>query len=109
MVGEFARRPPTYRSECLFNKNLSSCKLVHFQKWGAALFTVFVKGAGFSYRDPPRAKKGRIGIVRWEQQMAAQKTRTLEQRKGAAPNRKRAQKRGSQRMMRVKNIARRYG
>jgi hypothetical protein len=41
--------------------------------------------------------------------MAAQKTRTLEQRKGAAPNLKSAQKRGRQRMMRVKNIATRYG
>src|SRR6266436_4600176 len=47
MVGEFARRPPTYRSECLFNKNLPSCEFVHFQNWGAALFTVFVKGAVF--------------------------------------------------------------
>ena len=61
---------------------------------GAASFTVFVKGAGFSSRDPPRAKEGRIGIVRWEQRMAAQKTRTLEQRKGAAPKLKSTQKRG---------------
>ena len=109
MVGEFARRPATYRSECLFNKNLRSCKRVHSQNWGAALFTIFVKGAGFSSRNPLCTKDGRTGIGRWEQRMAAQKTRTLEQRKGAAPNRKRAQKRGSQRMMRVKNIARRYG
>jgi hypothetical protein len=41
--------------------------------------------------------------------MAGQKTSTLELRKGAAPNRKLAQKRGRQRVMRVKNLVRRYG
>jgi hypothetical protein len=84
-------------------------KPVHFKNWGAALFTVFVKGAGFSSRNPPRTKEGRIGIGQWEHRMAAQKTRTLDQRKGVAPKLKSAQKRGRQRMMRVKNIATRYG
>jgi hypothetical protein len=37
------------------------------KNWGAALFTIFVKGAGFSSRNPARAKKGRIGIGQWEQ------------------------------------------
>jgi hypothetical protein len=109
VVGEFARRPATYQSKCLFNKNLPSCKFVHSQNWGAARFTVFVKGAGFSSRNPPRTKKGRIGVVWWEQRMAAQKTSTLELRKGAAPNLKSAQKRGRPRVMRVKNLVRRYG
>jgi hypothetical protein len=94
VAGQFARRPATYRSKCLFNKNLPSCKLVRSQNGGAALFTVFVKGAGFSSRNPSRAKKGRIEIGQWEQRMAAQKTRTLEQSKGAAPNLKSAQNRG---------------
>jgi hypothetical protein len=94
VVGEFARRPPTYRSECLFNKNFPYCEFVHFQNWGAALFTVFVKGAGFSSRNHPRTKEGRIGIGQREERMAAQKTRTLEQRKGAAPKVQERSKRG---------------
>ena len=94
MVGEFGRRQAAYRSKCLFNRNSPSCKFVQCQNWGAALFTVFVKGADFSSRNPLCTKEGRIGIGQWEERMAAQKTRTLEQRKGAAPNRKRAQKRG---------------
>jgi hypothetical protein len=36
---------------------------------GAALFTVFVKGAGFSsLRNTPRAKKGQIGIGQKERE-----------------------------------------
>ena len=58
MVGEFARRPATYRSECLFNRNFPYCEFVHFQNWGAALFTIFVKGAGFSSHNAPRMKVG---------------------------------------------------
>jgi len=49
------------------------------RKWGAALFTILVKGAGFSsMRNTPREKKGRIGIAQWEKRMEAKKTRTLE-------------------------------
>jgi hypothetical protein len=68
-----------------------------------------VKGAGFSSRNALCTKEGRIGIGQWEERMAAQKTRTLKQRKGAAPKLKSTQKQGRQRMMRVKNIATRYG
>jgi hypothetical protein len=47
---------------------------------GAALFTVFVKGAGFSFMcNALCAKKGRIGIGQWEKRMKGKKTRTLEQ------------------------------
>jgi hypothetical protein len=69
----------------------------------------FCEGCGFSSRNYPRAKEERIKIGRWEQRIAAQKTRTLEQHKGAAPKLKSTQKRGRQRMMRVKDIATRYG
>jgi hypothetical protein len=52
----------------------------------AALFTVFVKGAGFSSMCTTQcAKKGRIGISRREKRMEDKKTRTLVQHKGAAP------------------------
>jgi hypothetical protein len=53
---------------------------------GAALFAVFVKGAGFSsMRNSQRAKKERSGIGRWEKRIEDKKTRTLEHHKGAAP------------------------
>ena len=53
---------------------------------GAALFTVFVKRAGFSFmRNAQCAKKVRIGIGRREKRMEDKKTRTLVQHKGAAP------------------------
>jgi hypothetical protein len=43
---------------------------------GAALFTDFVKGAGFSsMRNHQCADKGRIGIGLWEKQMEGKKTR----------------------------------
>jgi hypothetical protein len=60
-------------------------KRIHRQNVGAALFTDFVKGAGFSSRTFLRAKKERIGIGPWEKRMDGKKTRTLEKRKGAAP------------------------
>src|SRR5258705_8577785 len=53
---------------------------------GAALFTVFVKGAGFSsMRNAQCAKTGWIGIGQWEKRMEDTKTRALAQHKGAAP------------------------
>jgi hypothetical protein len=49
---------------------------------GAALFTIFVKGAGFSsMRNLQCAKKGRIGVGQWEKRMEGKKTRTLERHK----------------------------
>jgi hypothetical protein len=49
---------------------------------GATLFTVFVKGAGFSsMRNAQCAKKGRIGIGQWGKRMEDKKTRTLVQHK----------------------------
>jgi hypothetical protein len=60
---------------------------------GAALFTIFVKGAGFSPMcNLQCAKKGRIGVGQWEKRMEGKKTRTLEQHKSAAPKFKTAQK-----------------
>jgi hypothetical protein len=53
---------------------------------GAAHFTVFVKGAGFSsMHNDQCAKKGRIGIGEWGNRMEDKKTRTLEHHKDAAP------------------------
>jgi hypothetical protein len=53
---------------------------------GAALFTVFVKGADFSFMcNAQCAKTGWIGIGQWEKRIEFKKTRTLEHRKGAAP------------------------
>jgi hypothetical protein len=53
---------------------------------GAALFTVFVKGADFSFMcNAQCAKTGWIGIGQWEKRMEDKKTRTLAQHKGAAP------------------------
>src|SRR5260221_14311066 len=53
---------------------------------GAALFTVFVKGAGLSVMsNPQRAKEERFGIGQWEKRMERKKTRTLERQKDAAP------------------------
>jgi hypothetical protein len=47
---------------------------------GAALFTVFVKGAGFSsMRVHQCAKRGPIGIGQWGKRMEDKKTRTLVQ------------------------------
>ena len=61
---------------------------------GALPFTVFVKGRGFSSMGNPQcAKKGRIGIGRWEKRMEGKKTRTLERHKGAAPKVQSAQMR----------------
>ena len=54
--------------------------------WGAAQFTIFVKGTGFPSMDnTSRTKKGWIGIGQREKRMEGKKTRTLEKRKGAAP------------------------
>jgi hypothetical protein len=51
---------------------------------GAALFTVFVKGAGFSFTcNAQCAKKGRIGIRQWEKRREGKKTRILEQAQGS--------------------------
>ena len=53
---------------------------------GAAPFTALVKGAGFSpARNMPRATKRRMAIGQREKRIEDQKTRTLEDRKGAAP------------------------
>jgi hypothetical protein len=53
---------------------------------GAALFTVFVKGADFfSTHNHQCAKKGQIGIGQWGNRMERKKTRTLERHKDAAP------------------------
>jgi hypothetical protein len=53
---------------------------------GASLFTVFVKGAGFSSMNHHQcAWKGRIGIGQWENPMEYNKTSTLERHKNAAP------------------------
>ena len=53
---------------------------------GAALFTVFVKGADFLLIcNAQCTKKGRIGIGQWGNRMEDKKTRTLVQHKGAAP------------------------
>ena len=53
---------------------------------GAALFTVFVKGADFLLIcNAQCTKKGRIGIGQWGNRMEDKKTRTFEKRKIAAP------------------------
>jgi hypothetical protein len=60
--------------------------LVEFS--GAALFTVFVKGAGFpSVRNTPRVKrrKDRSESAKGKGEIGDQKTRTLEHHKGAPP------------------------
>src|ERR1700674_2976272 len=90
---------PTSRRLLVFHRNSKtaapSCKLVHSQNSGAAPFTVFVKGAGFSSLNHPPAKKGQIGIGWRERRRDGRKTRTLEHHKDAAPNAQELSKVGS--------------
>ena len=54
---------------------------------GAAPFTALVKDAGLSpARNTPRARKRRIAIGQREKRIEDWKTRTLIDRKGAAPD-----------------------
>jgi len=85
-------------------------KLVHFQNWGAALFTIFVKGAGFLPAILHARRKDGSELSGGDSEWRLRKPAPLNSARVRHPIAS-ALKSGAarQRMMRVKNIATRYG